>query len=465
MSYKKLGFALAAVMIAGTAGSAALQSDFLNAASSAATVHAEETLETAENTGNTDNGTASLPDVKSIVKQTMPSIVAITSVSVERIRFMGREFEQQGESSGSGIIVAKTDDELLVATNNHVVDGAQDLTVCFSVDAEDEDDKLVSAKIKGTDSSLDLAVIAIDLDDISKDVLDKISVIKIGDSDAMEVGDWSVAIGNALGYGQSVTLGIISALDREVSLETDNGVISNNMIQTDAAINFGNSGGALLDMNGNLIGINSAKAAQSGVEGMGYAIPINTAKPIIEDLMNQTTREKVDDDKAGALGVRVTNVSEEARQIYNIPAGAYVYEVNEDGAADIAGLKQGDVITRLDSTAISSMNELLDRMTYYAAGESVDVTVQRMGSDGYEEKVITVTLEEKAADDTDENTNDADENTDNVEPEDGSDRDNDNNGYDDENFGEDGFGWFGDDDFFSDDSDGYFGGDALGFLQ
>lgn len=449
MKYKKLGFALAAVMIAGAAGSAAIQSSPFNGSE----VHAEE--EQTESQEAAVSGAEALPNVKSIVKKTMPSIVAITSVSVERIRFMGHEFQQEGESSGSGIIVAKTDDELLIATNNHVVEGAQDLTVAFSVDTEDEEDKLVSAKVKGTDSSLDLAVIAVSLDDIEDEVADQISVIEIGDSDAIEVGDWSIAIGNALGYGQSVTLGIISALDREVTLDTDNGIIANNMIQTDAAINFGNSGGALLDANGRLIGINSAKAASTGVEGMGYAIPINTAKPIIEDLMNQTTREKVDKDKAGALGIRVTNVSEEARQVYSIPAGAYVYEVNKDGAADQAGIKEGDVITRLEKTAISSMNELLERMSYYEAGETIDVTVQRMGADGYEEKTLTVTLEEKPSDDADDEEDNSDS------EEDSNDDSSDNRDFRDEFFDS----WFGGQDDSYEEPDNYYGGDALGFFE
>lgn len=435
MKYKKMGFALAAIMIAGTAGSAAVQSDLFKKTEDSITVHAEGSQEN-EAVLTASDSTGTLPDVKSIVKRTMPSIVAISSISVERIQFMGREFQQEGESSGSGIIVAKTDDELLIATNNHVVDGAQDLTVAFSVDVDDEEDALVSAKVKGTDSSLDLAVVAVDLDDIPKDVAEQISVINIGDSDSIEVGDWSVAIGNALGYGQSVTLGIVSALDREVTLDTDNGVISNSMIQTDAAINFGNSGGALLDMNGNLIGINSAKAAKTGVEGMGYAIPINTAKPIIEDLMNQTTREKVDEDKAGALGVRVTKVSEEARQIYDIPAGAYVYEVTKDGAADKAGIKRGDVITRLEKTAISSMNELLERMKYYEAGETIDVTVQRMGADGYEEKVISVTLEKKAAEDTEDQEDNEQEDSDD-QTDDSSDEEYDSDDLFDQFFGDD----------------------------
>lgn len=341
----------------------------------------------------------SLPNIKKVAQDVMPAIVAITNVGEENIEFFGQEFRQNTESTGSGIIVAKSDTELLIATNNHVVEGADDLTVCFSVDMddpEDEEDKLVSAQVKGTDSSLDLAVVAVKLEDIKDEVADKIGIVQLGDSDEVEVGEWAVAIGNALGYGQSVTFGIISALDREVTVSTENGMVTNNMIQTDAAINFGNSGGALLDMQGRLIGINSAKAAESGVEGMGYAIPINTAKPIIEDLMNQTTRTLVDADKAGALGVVPVDVSEEARQIYNIPAGAFVYELTDNSAAEAAGIKQGDIITKLDKSGISSKAELLNKMQYYAAGETVDVTVKRAGSEGYEEKVITVTLGKKS---------------------------------------------------------------------
>ena len=404
---KKLGIALAVITITGTAGTAI----GVNTYNEMAGVQAEESTETeteADTSGITLGADASdteaastssdgsyLPNVKEIAQNAMPSIVAITNQSKETIQFWGQEYEQDSESTGSGIIVGKSDTELLIATNNHVVQNADQLTVLFSADTENDEDKMVTAQVKGTDSSLDLAVIAVKLDDIPQDVMDQIKVIEIGDSDEVNVGDWSIAIGNALGYGQSVTFGIISALNREVILSTDNGEITQNMIQTDAAINFGNSGGALLDENGRLIGINSAKASSTGVEGMGYAIPINTAKSVIEDLMNQTTRTKADADKAGALGVRVTNVSEEARQMYNIPAGAYVYEVTDGSAAAEAGIKQGDIITKLDKTTISSMTELLDRIQYYEAGESVDVTIKRSGDNGYQEQVVTVTLQAK----------------------------------------------------------------------
>ena len=404
---KKLGIALAVITITGTAGTAI----GVNTYNEMAGVQAEESTETEteadtssitlgadasdSEAADTSSDGSYLPNVKEIAQNAMPSIVAITNQSKETIQFWGQEYEQDSESTGSGIIVGKSDTELLIATNNHVVQNADQLTVLFSADTENDEDKMVTAQVKGTDSSLDLAVVAVKLDDIPQDVMDQIKVIEIGDSDEVNVGDWSIAIGNALGYGQSVTFGIISALGREVTLSTDNGEITQNMIQTDAAINFGNSGGALLDENGRLIGINSAKASSTGVEGMGYAIPINTAKSVIEDLMNQTTRTKADADKAGALGVRVTNVSEEARQMYNIPAGAYVYEVTDGSAAAEAGIKQGDIITKLDKTTISSMSELLDRIQYYEAGESVDVTIKRSGDNGYQEQVVTVTLQAK----------------------------------------------------------------------
>lgn len=405
---RKLGIALAVITITGTAGTAIGVNTYNERM---AGVQAEESTETeseADTSGITLGADASdseatdtssdgsyLPNVKEIAQNAMPSIVAITNQSKETIQFWGQEYEQDSESTGSGIIVGKSDTELLIATNNHVVQNADQLTVLFSADTENDEDKMVTAQVKGTDSSLDLAVVAVKLDDIPQDVMDQIKVIEIGDSDEVNVGDWSIAIGNALGYGQSVTFGIISALDREVILSTDNGEITQNMIQTDAAINFGNSGGALLDENGRLIGINSAKASSTGVEGMGYAIPINTAKSVIEDLMNQTTRTKADADKAGALGVRVTNVSEEARQMYNIPAGAYVYEVTDGSAAAEAGIKQGDILTKLDKTTISSMSELLDRIQYMKPGESEDVTIKRSGDNGYQEQVVTVTLQAK----------------------------------------------------------------------
>ena len=337
----------------------------------------------------------SVPDISAVAENVMPAIVAITNIGIETIHYFDAEYQMDSESTGSGIIVGKNDTELLIATNQHVVDGAEELTVCFSIDAE-EDEKLVPAQVKGTDSAWDMAVIAVKLSDISEDAAGKTRIIRMGDSDEVQVGEYAVAIGNALGYGQSVTFGIISALNREISVSTNNGVVSNDMIQTDAAINFGNSGGALLNLKGELIGINSAKAAETGVEGMGYAIPVNTAQPIIEELIEQTTRVKVDADKAGALGLIPVDVSEEARQIYNIPAGAFVYRFTENSAAKEAGIREGDIIVKLDKTGISSKSELLDRMQYYEAGEKIAVTVKRNGDNGYEEKVIDVKLGSKA---------------------------------------------------------------------
>lgn len=363
-----------------------------------ASFNSEEGLEI-EEVPVQEEAQASIPNIKKVAADVMPAIVAITNVGVEKMDFFGRHYEFDSESSGSGIIVAKSDTELLIATNNHVVDGAEDLTICFSVtmdDPEDEDEKLVSAQVKGTNSALDLAIVAVKLEDISEEVADKIAIVQMGDSDSVEVGEWAVAIGNALGYGQSVTFGIISALDREVSVNTTKGVVTNKMLQTDAAINGGNSGGALLDMEGRLIGINSAKASATGVEGMGYAIPINSAKETIEELMNQTTRTKVDEDKAGALGVVPVDVSEEAIQIYNIPTGAFVYQLTDNSAAEKAGIRQGDIITKLEQTSISSKAELLERMKYYEAGETIIVTVKRAGENGYEERELEVTLGKKS---------------------------------------------------------------------
>lgn len=365
----------------------------------------------------------SLPNVSEVVKKVMPAIVAITNVGKEEINFFGQQFQRDSASTGSGIIVGKNDDELLIATNNHVVEGAEELTVCFSVDLDDgadEEDKLVSALIKGTDPSSDLAVVSVKLDDIKDDVADEIGIVQLGDSDQVEIGEWVVCIGNALGYGQSTTTGIVSALDREVTVETTDGTVTNNMIQTDAAINFGNSGGAMLDLNGRLIGINSAKAAVSGVEGMGYAIPINTAKPIIEDLMNQTTRSKVDDENAGALGVYVYNVSQEAQELYRVPAGALVTGfTDKNSPAAEAGIEKGDIITKLDETKITSRDQLTERLKYYEAGEKVTITLVHFEEDGgYVEKQYEVKLgkrselpadsDESLSDSSDSGRNDSD---------------------------------------------------------
>ncbi len=397
---------------------------------------------------------ASIPNIQKIAQDVMPAVVSITTQSMEEIDFFGRSYQQEVEGSGSGIIVAKSDTELLIATNNHVVEGADELTVCFTVDMdneEDEEKKLVSGLVKGTDSSLDLAVVAVKLEDIDDEVADKIGIVQMGDSSDVEVGEWVVAIGNALGYGQSVTFGIVSALDREVTISDTNGTVTNNMIQTDAAINFGNSGGALLDMEGRLIGINSAKAAVTGVEGMGYAIPIDTAKPIIENLMNQTTRSKVDEDKLGALGIIPADVSEEAKEVYNIPVGAFVYKMTDNSAAENAGIRTGDIITKLDETTITSKDELLNRMKYYEAGETVAVTVMRAGENGYEEKVIDVVLGKKSDLETQENSDSRSDSS----KEDSDDSYDDSYSYDENQYGQDDNNGYGDghSDYYYDDDE------------
>ena len=297
-------------------------------------------------------------------------------------------WQQEVESAGSGIIIGKNDSELLIATNNHVIDGAETVSVSFV------DNETYEATIKGTDSDKDLAVVAVPLSSISSDTMSKISVATIGDSSKLEVGEQVVAIGNALGYGQSVTTGIVSAtnrtLDSEDSSEASYDGIS--LIQTDAAINPGNSGGALLNMNGEVIGINSAKLASTEVEGMGYAISMNDAYDTIEELMNETTRTKVSDDEKASLGISGTGVSDEAAEAYGIPSGVFVSQVTEGGAAEQAGITANSIITAFDGKSVSDISELKSRLEYYKAGEEVEVTLQVPDGNGYTEKNVTVTL-------------------------------------------------------------------------
>lgn len=335
-------------------------------------------------------------DIRQVAKNAMPSIVAITNKGVEEVQsmFFGQTYQQQTESAGSGVIIAQNDTELLIVSNNHVVEGAQELSVCFSVDTEDPENAVVKAQTKGTDPSHDLAIVAVNLSDIPDDIKNQIKVIPIGDSDSLEMGQQVVAIGNALGYGQSLTVGYVSALNREVTVDD----ITNNMIQTDAAINFGNSGGALLNTAGELVGINSVKAASEGVEGMGYAIPMNTAMPILNELMNRQTRTEVDTSEMGYLGVVPRDVSDEAKEVYNMPAGAFIYEVSEGSAAEAAGLKKGDIITKLDGQTISSREDLFDRMNYYKAGETIDLVVATAEGGEYVERTVSVTLDKRPED-------------------------------------------------------------------
>lgn len=345
---------------------------------------------------NTTTGTAQTVSqagtgysVSDIAKNCMPSIVAITTKGIEEVRSMFGTQQRESEGAGSGIIVGKNDTELLIATNNHVVSGAEEVSVCF----DDSEDSVVAAKVKGTDSSNDLAIVSVALSDISDDILSNIKIATIGDSASVQVGDQVVAIGNALGYGQSVTTGIVSALDREVTIDN----VTSKLIQTDAAINPGNSGGALLNMKGELIGINSAKYASAEVEGMGYAIPVATAQPILDNLMTRETREVVSEDEAGYLGVSVQDVSEEASSYYGIPSGAYLAAVEENGAAAKAGIKQGDIITKFDGLSISSASELKSTIAYYKEGETVDVVYMRANNGEYEEHTVSVTLAKSEA--------------------------------------------------------------------
>ena len=343
--------------------------------------------------------------IADIAEQCMPSIVSITNKSItEVMTFFGR-YQQENVSSGSGIIVGKNDSELLIVTNYHVVADSQELSVVFSDEStnstiEDKKDNsnILNAKVKGYDSDKDLAVIAIKLDDISAELMSKIKVAVIGDSSKLRPGERVIAIGNALGYGKSVTTGIVSATNREVVLESQTvagQTVTNKFIQTDTAINSGNSGGALLNMNGELIGINSVKIISSGVEGMGYAIPISDVESIIDDLMLLETREVVDEDKQGFLGITFEDVTTQISQAYEMPVGVYVKTVSEGSAAEKAGIKKGNIITKFDNHTITSGAELQKRLSYYKAGETKTIVVQVRIDDGYEEKELSITLDSK----------------------------------------------------------------------
>ncbi len=331
-------------------------------------------------------------DVSSIAEKAMPSVVSITNKGVQEIRSWFGTYQQETSGSGSGIIIGENESELLIVTNYHVVADSKELSVYFSFDEEKEEQNVVGAKIKGYDSQKDLAVISVKLDDIPKEAKEKIKIATIGDSSKLKVGQQIVAIGNALGYGQSTTTGIVSALNREVSVQGTNGeIIKNKLIQVDAAINPGNSGGALINMNGEVIGINSVKLASQDVEGMGYAIPITAVESIIGDLMNKETRDPVDAEKAGYLGVEVISVTSDVSQAYGLPNGVYVRSVVEGAAAEKAGIKAGDVIVKLDGSTVASDTELVEALKFYEAGETVDIVVMTRES-GYEEQTFSVTL-------------------------------------------------------------------------
>ncbi len=399
---KKIGaVALSAVLFGGVAGGVFTGVTYATGATAKAKATQTESdssqqttttkLQTATASTSTASSTSSgSMDVTSIVQSAMPSIVAITNKSVQEVQNYFSMFsrgggtqEQEVESQGSGIIIGQNDSELLIATNNHVVEGADTLSVCFA------DDNACEATVKGTDSDNDLAVIAVKLSDISDDTMSQIKIAEIGDSNQLQVGEQVVAIGNALGYGQSVTTGIVSAVNRQ--LEDSNS--ENGFIQTDAAINPGNSGGALLNMQGQVIGINSAKLASTEVEGMGYAIPVSTASPIFEDLMNRQTRTKVSSDQAAAFDIKGQTVDSSIAEAYGIPQGVYVAEIEQGSAAEKAGITAGSVITKFDDTTIESMDDLKSCLEYYAAGETVDLVVKIADNGSYVEKTLTITLD------------------------------------------------------------------------
>ena len=415
---KKAGATIALAVIFGLVAAVVFQAAnfaadrFLNTGKSSVQIKTTDSVDLQETASDDSTADKVLSDsengtVAAVAQASMPSVVAITTVSVQEIpSFFGYSSHQyKSASTGSGIIVGDNDDELLIATNNHVVDGATTLSVCFigddvanaeteTVNAGDNGDlnveDAVSAKIKGTDADNDLAVVAVKKSDIPEDTLNQIKIAQIGSSDDLAVGQQVVAIGNALGYGQSVTSGWISALNRTIS--TDDGTNSTGLIQTDAAINPGNSGGALLNMKGELIGINSAKYADSAVEGMGYAIPISKAKPILEELMNRETREKVDNSKKGYLGVSLANLTTEAIEMYNMPTGAFVRNVEDDSPAQEAGICKGDIIVKFDGQKVSDGDDLLDKLQYYKSGEKIEAVIARATNGEYEENTVELTL-------------------------------------------------------------------------
>ena len=336
---------------------------------------------------------SSASDITAIANSCLPSVVSITNKGVTEVRTMFGTFQQDAESSGSGIIIGENDKELLIVTNYHVVSGNSELSVVFSYDEDSDEPSLVSARVKGYEADKDLAVISVSLDEITDEMRSKIKIATIGDSSNLVLGQEVVAIGNALGYGQSVTTGIISALGRDVTVSDENGGrITNKLIQTDAAINPGNSGGALLNMNGELIGINSVKVASSSVEGMGYAIPISDVQSIIEELMLKETRDVVAEDKRGYLGINPIDVTNDIYETYGMPVGVYVNIVYEDTPAEAAGLVKGNIITKFDGQSVRSMAELKRMLSYYAGGDTVSLTVESLKDGQYVERQVEVTL-------------------------------------------------------------------------
>ena len=333
----------------------------------------------------TNSGSTVVSDVADVAENVMPAVVSVTNMSIQEVQnFFGGVTQYESTSTGSGIIIGQNDSELLVVSNNHVVEGSKSLTVTFI------DETSVEAQIKGTDSDMDLAIIAVPLSEIKKDTLDAIKVATLGDSDALRVGEPTIAIGNALGYGQSVTSGIVSALERTIE------DFEGELIQTDAAINPGNSGGALLNANGEVIGINTAKVSADAVEGMGYAIPISDVTDILNELMNKETRTKVPESQRGSIGIYGRTVDSQMSDYYNMPEGVYIVEVIEGGGADKANVPTGCYITEIDGTGVDTMEELQEQLQYYRAGETVEFTIAVPKEEDrkvtYVEKTVEITL-------------------------------------------------------------------------
>ena len=350
-----------------------------------------ENLQSDGKTANTVTDTKAVTvvdsDITGVVKKVMPAMVSIGNEFTEEYSYFGQRFQQEAQAAGSGIIVGENDTELLIVTNYHVIENADKLTVTFLDSSEAE------AQLKGTNAAMDLAVLAVPLSDIGQETRAQLVIADLGDSDELQLGEPVIAIGNALGYGQSVTNGIISALDREVELSNGN---TGTFIQTNAAINPGNSGGALLNIDGQVIGINSNKIGGETIEGMGYAIPISAAKPIISELMQKSTKTKVADSEVGYMGIQPATVTSEISQMYGMPQGVYVTNVLEGTPAAQAGLLNGDIITAIDGSTVTSYEEMQKEMLYHAAGTTIELTVQRMGSNGYEEMTFELTLATRA---------------------------------------------------------------------
>lgn len=338
-------------------------------------------------TTSTQTITTVVTDVTEVVENVMPAVVSITNIYTETTSFWGQNYSSEAQSSGSGIIVNENEEELLIVTNYHVVQDADTLKVQFI------NDTVADAQVKGADSNMDLAVIAVKLENLDAETKDAICLAKLGDSDSLKVGEPAIAIGNALGYGQSVTTGVISALDRQIEISED-GSTTGKLIQTDAAINPGNSGGALLNVKGEVIGINSNKIGGSAIEGMGYAIPISSAEPIIENLMLRETKDKVAEERKGYLGISGINVTGDVSNMYGMPQGVYITQVYEGTAADEAGMFNGDIIISFEGSTVGSMEDLQGYLEYYEVGESVEVTVMRASGGNYQEVKLTVVLGE-----------------------------------------------------------------------